>query len=52
MTAHKSIKSRRLTVHGVQFDAVRRGRPVRRPFDAELVVVDVVSLDVGHVQVD
>lgn len=42
----------RLTVHRVEFDAVGRGRPVRRPLDAELVVVDVVGLNVGHVQVD
>lgn len=42
----------RLTVHGVEFDAVRCGRPVRSPFDAELVVVDVEGLDVGDIQVN
>lgn len=41
----------RLTVHGVELDAVRRGHPVRRPLDAELVVVHVVGLNVGDVQV-
>lgn len=45
-------KLKRLTVRRVQFDAVRRGRPVRSPFDAELVMVDVVGLNVGHIQVD
>lgn len=41
----------RLTVHGVELDAVRRGHAVRRPLDAELVVLHVVGLDVGDVQV-
>lgn len=35
----------------VEFDAVRRGCPVRRPFDAELVMVHVEGLNVGDVQV-
>lgn len=43
---------RRLTVHGVEFDAVGGGGSVRRPFDAELVVSHVVGLDVGDVEVN
>lgn len=52
LTGINSETSRRLTVRRVEFDAVRCGRPVRSPFDAELVVVDVEGLNVGDVQVD
>ena len=45
-------RCRTLTVHRVEFDPVGRGRPVRSPLDAELVVIDVEGLDVGHVQVN
>lgn len=40
-----------LTVRRAQLDPVGRGRPMRSPFDAELVVFHLVGLNVGHVQV-
>lgn len=41
-----------LTVHGVEFDTVGRGRSVRSPLNAELVVLHTKGLHVGDIEVN
>lgn len=43
---------RGLTVHRVEFDTVGRGRPVRSPLDAELVMLHTKGLHIGDVKVN